>query len=289
MVDVPVHSHRRIRCGQFELGFGADGAIRQLFHDGEGHSDQPLADATHPLARIHYQNMDAAYFKRYVNEYIAGVSEVWPELTAENLFKPGLDTPAISSNASLLRLRRDNSSSSNSRVLLDLCFDVAEAHTERGAPAALQAELRCGSDSIAYTLRTFGKPATHTPETLWLSHVPVQLADLQSGGEQHTAGRGRVKMDKLGSAVDPLSVDLSAAAPGCADPAQKLTCGVHLHGVGRGGVVVVGANSSGTTAVRLASEDSALVSIGVAEPVPTPLVAPNVAGGVHFALVGNIW
>ena len=43
------------------------------------------------------------------------------------------------------------------------------------------------------------------------------------------------------------------------------------------------------TALRLVSLDSALVSIGTPDPVPTPLTTPNPAGGVHFALVGNTW
>lgn len=48
----------------------------------------------------------------------------------------------------------------------------------------------------------------------------------------------------------------------------------------------LGGNSS---SMRLISWDSALVSIGGVDPVPTPLVVPDVTGGVHFALVGNIW
>jgi len=32
-----------------------------------------------------------------------------------------------------------------------------------------------------------------------------------------------------------------------------------------------------------------LVSIGPSDPVPTPLVKPDISEGVHFALVGNIW
>jgi hypothetical protein len=265
------------------------------------------------------------------------------------------NTRAISSHATLLRLRTDHNAS---RVVLDMRFAVEAAHSERGAPAALQAEVRCHPAPAAqaragsrrrghldYRLRWFGKPPTHSPETLWLSHIPIQLADLEpppppppptaapatwrgggGDGEQQPvldgAGRrpgarevarrrrglGRVEMDKLGLAVDPMAVDLSGA-PGCDDPEQKLTCGLHLHGVGPGGVTVraAAAAMAGTAgggaaatppsstaaaaaaAVRLVSLDSALVSIGSPEPVPTPLVAPDVSGGVHFALVGNVW
>lgn len=277
--------------GQYEVVFGSDGAIRQLvwMYGGVHQRRELLADAAHPLARIHYQNMDAEYFKRYVSEYVAGISEVWPELTAENLYKPRLDTTDISSNFTLLRLYTNHAN----RILLDLRVSERTAHTERGAPAEVQAELRCGARnrSIAYTLRWFDKTPTHTPETMWLSHVPLQLADLASPLDQavrNISGRGRVKLDKLGMMVDATDVDLSDA-PGCADSEQKLTCGVHLHGVGDGGVTVFPANESAGAAVRFASRDSAIVSVGQSQPVPTPLVVPKLDGGVHFALVGNIW
>ena len=67
----------------------------------------------------------------------------------------------------------------------------------------------------------------------------------------------------------------------------RRTCGVHLHGVGdETGVTVRQAGNRTLSAVSL---DSSLVSIGKADPVPTPLKRPEVDGGFHFALVGNIW
>ena len=55
-----------------------------------------------------------------------------------------------------------------------------------------------------------------------------------------------------------------------------------MHGVGDKGVCVAGQ-------IAIRSVDSALVSIGVADPFPTPLRKPDTAGGVHHALSGNIW
>ena len=91
-------------------------------------------------------------------------------------------------------------------------------------------------------------------------------------------------LDKIGQSVDPLSADL-----GC--EGVRHTCGVHLHGVGDGGIVVVNhdlVNGSFGSTLRFTSTDSALVSVGIANPLPTPLTKPDVAGGVHFALVGNM-
>ena len=71
-----------------------------------------------------------------------------------------------------------------------------------------------------------------------------------------------------------------------------MTCGVHLHGVEAVRVEAIAkANRVAPSAggLTITPTDSALVSIGPASPLPTPLIAPNVSEGVHFALVGNIW
>jgi len=87
--------------------------------------------------------------------------------------------------ATLLRLHSDN----RSTILLDMRFRVAAAHSHRGAPASMQAKLSCprsapdtggsGTGAIEYELRWHDKSATHVPETIWFSNVPIQLADLE--------------------------------------------------------------------------------------------------------------
>ena len=87
-------------------------------------------------------------------------------------------------------------------------------------------------------------------------------------------------MDKIGLAVDPTDADLSGQ-PGCGTEAEnphagsenrtRLTCGVHLHAVGDGGVTVrrgaAGDSREAGGWMRTVSLDSALVSIGPADPV----------------------
>ena len=46
---------------------------------------------------------------------------------------------------------------------------------------------------------------------------------------------------------------------------------------------------TGRRSVTAVSHDSILASVGVPSGFPTPLRAPEASGGVHFALVGNIW
>ena len=169
----------------------------------------------------------------------------------------------------LTRLRVDADAAHRS-VLLDLAVVNPAANTDRGAPATAQAMLVCAENTgrVSYTLRLFNKTATHAPETIWLSNNPV--VEGRAPGEP-----AQVLIDKLGSPLDPAEADL-----GC--DGHRLTCGVHLHGVGDRGVCVGGE-------VGMVSLDSALVSIGVADPFPTPLRKPDVTGGVHYALSGNIW
>ena len=134
-----------------------------------------------------------------------------------------LTPTAISTNASLLRVRTDNAKRivldlgiANQKVLhflilglfsrppfflIDWCAWF-KAHTERGAPAAFQAELQCdGERTIEYTVRWFNKTACHAPETIWLSNIPIQV-----GGQKPTVApaakagtsTGRMMIDKLG-------------------------------------------------------------------------------------------
>ena len=91
------------------------------------------------------------------------------------------------------------------------------------------------------------------------------------------------------SMVNPLDADLTKnnGGPwnngGTCNPSGT-TCGVHLHAVDSG------AFYSGTEGkLGLKSLDSMLVSVGDPLPAPTPLVAPNPLGGVHFSLVDNTW
>ena len=220
------------RCGDMDVGFGADGSIIHLrrARGPGGSNDAPvLADAEHPLARVWYHGMDIDYFKRFVQEYVAGISRVWPDVTAaEALYKPGLNLKAVSSNATLVRIRTDITGDG---VVLDLEFS-REAHEQRGAPATAQAKLVCGSRSVAgslagdssatappppplatisYTLRWFNKTATHAPETIWLSNKPLHLADLER--LPASAGRGRVAMDKIGLAVQQLRHHFNSIFP----------------------------------------------------------------------------
>ena len=162
------------------------------------------------------------------------------------------------------------------RVVIKLSFDTA-THTERGAPAMAEIEHVCEMNSFNSTLRWFNKTKSHAPETIWMSNIPLVLSASRSQDNVVPS----MLLDKMGTRLNALDVDL-----GC-DGMNHLTCGIHLHGVGDGGVLILD-NEKGTE-TTLVSLDSSLVSVGIASPVPTPLVVPDIHGGVHFPLVGNIW
>lgn len=163
-------------------------------------------------------------------------------------------------------------------------------HTERGAPLKAEvlvetATTATGALQVNYTLQWHNKTRSHAPETMWLSNIPAG-----------TTADGW-KMDKLGSWIDPLEANLDGSngqvqnggglyGDGGTCTPEGTTCGTHLHAVDRGVTYTAPAGGNAFTARSI---DSALLSFGSATPVPTPLSVPDPTGGVHWALVGNIW
>lgn len=177
----------------------------------------------------------------------------------------------------LTRMHTRTETYTHTRTHTYACMHRSPAHTQRGSPSKFEARIDCTGNEIDYTLRWFNKTATHAPETFWLSHVPSILN--QDEKQQNKGMQAKMFIDKLGSDIDPLESDL-----GCSS-AKGLTCGIHLHAAGDKGVSVV----RGQLKASFSALDSALVSIGSPDPVPTPLIAPDISGGIHFGLVGNIW
>lgn len=226
----PIQAGETTTCGGFTVGFAEDGSITTLREQATG-NDFAADDA--PLARLHYQNLDASEINTFGDEYIAGISSIWPiwpGLIAENLVKPNLKLPAINSNATLTSAVKSNH---EEQIVLELAFSK-QAHDERGAPASAQATLRCDAAKITYTLRLFNKTSCHAPETLWMSFRPPQLV-AKGAGE-----KSRVELDKIGQTVEAGEADLCEG-----QGEKKMTCGVHLHGVGDRGVLVVSEGSKG--------------------------------------------
>ena len=233
------------------------------------------AGRVNPLGRLWYQGMDANYFTNFSEAYLTAFNP--------NFDKPGLNLTAISSNMTVNRFRRrgpGTQTGSATAFLLTTTPTVATAHTERGAPAVVEILVEASIDptshelTLNYTLQWQNKTACHAPETIWVSNIPKAA---------NVAGW---RLGKLGSALNPIDANLTDASDdgvGSCYP-RRATCGVHLHAVQAGASYL-----GGEGRMELESFDTALLSVGSATPVPTPLATPDPRGGMHWALVGNIW
>eukprot|EP00939_MAST-03C_sp_MAST-3C-sp1_P003394 g3394.t1 len=258
-VEKIVRVGEEVRCGEHAmlsfLGDGSIAAVRAIASNRTWRGS---------FAAVSYQNIDRSFIEDYAREYVAGWSAIDPDLAAENLVKPNMNLPSMNANATLIKIRRSISSDS---ILLDLGWnDDGRAHEQRGAYGTAQALITCDDAlsedelHISFVLRWHNKTTTHAPETIWLSHSLEQTS--------------AVHISKLGQYLDATDADLP-----CDDKRkdERLTCGVHLHGVDDGGVLMK--SETALAKVVVASLDSALVSVGVKSPLPTPLRVPETRNG----------
>ena len=175
------------------------------------------------------------------------------------------------------------------RRLVGASFAVgATAAARASAVQELLLTTAATSTTIEYTLQMRNKTACHAPESMWFSSNPLATTS------------GEWSADMMGSQIGASEANLTGqdannphnCVGGRYEATTGVTCGVHLHAVGENGVTY--SESEGTAAggggvLTLSSKDVMLVSLGVALPVPTPLLAPDMSQGVHFSLVNNIW
>jgi hypothetical protein len=223
--------------------------------------------------------------KQFTVDYAAGANSCeW------NFGKPGMETTeganATSNTPTLTAFGvRDDENATSFLLTMTLPASISTDSAVRGAPPMLKAVVTVphtrGADTgavVEYALRWYNKSAAHAPESIWLSNMPA--ATNEEGW----------RVEKLGSLIDPRDADLSDAVAGeeCVYPGE--TCGVHLHAVGEGGARYSTAHTDGTPSYfHIQPLDTALVSVGGAIATPTPLVAPNTTGGMHFSLYNNLW
>jgi hypothetical protein len=258
-----------VPCGDMTMRVGGDGGLHSLRRGGA-----EWASPERPLMRPFYQGYDHEHYHRFAEDYIGGISRVWIEATSVNLVKPLMLLDAIHSalRVEAVHAGKDENEDQDTPVVDVIVIDMAiasiKAHEQRGAPARMQARIRCdrrNAGSIDYTLMWFNKTTTHVPETIWLTNTPALHAT-------------KVLLDKLGAQVDAEDVDLHCDG-------HAMTCGVHLHAVGDGGAAYV----TDTGRLRITAVDSAVLSVGPVEGLPTPLVVPDIQGGLHWSLTNNLW
>jgi hypothetical protein len=282
-------------CAGTKIGFSSKGGITTLTASGVD-----WADSAHPIAQFWYNNYDGPYFDAFVKNYSAGAA-----VNNNNFGKPGLTQTritAMNADPSLKELWVKNAGSTDNKTSTQFVLRLSmpdPAHQDRGAPATLEVLVTVPAAAtappstsraapripIGVELHIYNKTACRLPETLWLTNRPA------------VNDRTAWTVSKLGQPVNPLDADLSnnsamaalsGAATACVYPSY--TCGAHLHAVDDGGATYTGTASAGGTGIlQLQSVDNMLLSVGEPLAVPTPLAVPDPLGGVHFALIGNIW
>lgn len=265
-----VQPSQTFKCGGVTIGFDAStSGISTL----KGPSGTSWAGPTQQLAQPWYQNLDVDYFHEF--------DRLYNSRDSTNFMKPGLNLTALNSTATLIKLQR-KAGAASTQFKLSMTMPHNDVHTLRGAPALLEALVEvphakdaAGTVEIAYTLQWFNKTSCHAPETIWLLNKPA------------VKNKSGWTVDKLGSMINPLDADLSVGAGSASKTCNPsgTTCGVHLHAVDSG--AFYSSESEGKLALK--SLDSMLVSVGDPLPAPTPLIAPDPLGGVHFSLVDNTW
>lgn len=253
--------YRPLDSAQLELmdwSVGIDpetGALNRLLRRADGIT---LADDTHPIGRILYENFSAADYDRFWHQYIRdrefGEVRVWahPDNT-----KPGLLVEKHGRWHPRVRAISSRSEGETLYVLVETGF-TADA-CEIGAPETLTIEYSFAPDGTAgIDVQWFGKPACRLPEAFWMTIQPVG------------AGAGRWAIHKLGGQIDPVHVISNGART--------------LHGVHD--TVAFHSHEYG---LAIDSLDAVLVAPGRPSLTDFHNEVPNMANGVHFNLFNNAW
>lgn len=201
------------------------------------------------LGLLRYRTYDDSDCRRYIREY-ARCQDDW--LLAE-FAKRGLAGTQAASRWWEPELR--SLSVDGTRIAIGLGF-APEAVALAGAPATVELAFDIGEHGLEARLAWSGKHPTRLPEALWWTFQP-QVDDPASW-----------RLDKLGTPIDPASTVARA--------------GGWLHGIGDGAAADGGR-------MRFSSPDAHLVALGEPLLYAFPERQPDPAGGLHLALVNNLW
>ena len=237
----------------FRVSFDpATGGIRSLRPRA---ASRDWAGPQNVLGRFAYQTFSAADYDRYLDQYLTQR----PDWALGDFGKPGLDrSSAVSATreAVLKTLRREQSDEGD-RFTSELAVPGA---AETGCPQRILFEtfLPAARPEVVLSLRCTGKAASRLPEALWFSFVPRISSDTF------------VEMDKMGRPVSPMDVIRNGNR--------------NLHGVKQGLSWREGRNE-----LQLDSLDAFLVAPGRRTLLVFDNQQPEIADGMHFCLMNNVW
>ena len=239
-----------------------------------------LASPADPLAHFHYQTLSANDMSAWVKDYGALSRPNFNNFAAPGEATSGssIGATGYETNATLQTLKaKRNSDGSVSSVLLSADLPGLGVQ-QAGAPQMVETLFEFGEHGVNISLHMLNKMPTKHKETAWLSFTPP-----------FTAGKSTLEISKIGSWLDPADV---LPFPGSNMHLHAIDQGARWTGVGGGG------------AFYIEPLDSALVSVGDANPAPTSAkdgakpyrkspagggLTPDPSGGLHFSLVNNQW
>jgi hypothetical protein len=218
------------------------------------------ATQEYPLAWLRYQTFSADDYERFFNQYIIP-SERNNGWAREDFTKPGLElvTPMSCFWQPQVKESLIRQSQEMNCFLFHLMADP-RSNLDYGCPRDfwLQYTFNSSQPGIQVELQWFHKPACRLPEAVWLSFVPPL-----SGTEDW-------QIEKMGVEFSPLNVVPFGNR--------------HLHASGK---YILWRNQANS--LKITSLDAPLVAPGKPSLLDFNNDQPQIADGMHFNLLNNVW
>jgi hypothetical protein len=222
----------------------------------QGQAPLGVADPPHPSGWLRYQTFSAADYERFFRQYILP-KEQMNDWSRDDFTKPGLErSRAVSRwwqpSVQAAYIRQD-------AVLFHLMANDKSAALF-GCPLNfyLRYQMVGENHKVEIELQWFDKQANRMPEALWFSFIPPLSKD------------GTLKIEKLGESVDPLDVVPNGNR--------------HLHACS-GSVQFI----EPALKLNITSLDAPLVAPGQPSLLDFNNNPPDLAQGVHFNMLNNLW
>jgi hypothetical protein len=295
--------------GGVSVGFDGSGALSTLVTPGAA-----WASAAQPLGRFLYETYNNSDYNPFLADMASRIGDtgVWPAhtpstngcakpqghddsaLTCGNFRKPNMTNAASPVQRSIAptvtqlwqrnQQQQQQQGGGGAAPKCDFLIKASmpeEAAANAGAPRRVvtRVVVTVGSDgatSVVWDVVQLQKRPTRLPEAEFFSFVPAVAADAAGSGKG-SAWRLMV----LGQSMDPTDV---LGSVGATEETSVFGGSPHLRGV----EAAIWAGAAGT--LTFTSLDVPILCTGKASPFISPrTAAPDMARGVHFNIVQNIW
>ena len=209
--EIDFASGTECELGSFKLKFNPQGEIISLTY-----GDKVIADRTHRLLSIVYEQFCADDYKRFFNQY----NRIEAGWAYEDFTKPGIEDG--SKHYIRFEPERATVSPLENGLLVRYTFDK-DAHKKCGCPLMFDAVIWAEDNTLKIDLAWFSKPANRAAEAIWFGFKPIaenkriskfgQLIDPKRVVEN---GQCRLHATDFGVAYDGLTietVDTALVAP----------------------------------------------------------------------------